>query len=166
MGLVWIAGFACFVGSFAEPFLSFVFNFIIILIPFLTASFARHYRDRVLDGTLSFRRAYGYSLFIFFYATLLLAIAQWAYLEFLDNGRLLGNMTRTVNSPEFAPVLEAYQMTKDEVLAQLTIFSETRPIDFAFTFMWMNILLGLVLSFVIALFTKRTTARGNLPQRK
>lgn len=116
MGLLWIAGFACFVGSISEPVLSFFFNFTIIFIPFLAASFVRYYRDRVLGGMLSFRRAYCYSLLIFFYATLLLAIAQWAYFEFLDQGRMLGSMTRMISTPEFAPVLEAYKVSKEEVL--------------------------------------------------
>ena len=159
MGLLWIASFACFIGSISEPALSFFFNFTIIFIPFLAASFVRYYRDRVLGGTLSFRRAYSYSLLIFFYATLLLAIAQWAYFEFLDQGRMLGSMARTISTPEFAPVLEAYKIPKEEVLAQLDILSETRPIDFAFTFMWMNIFFGVILSWFIALFTKRSVTR-------
>ncbi|MCM1078010.1 MAG: DUF4199 domain-containing protein [Bacteroidales bacterium] len=165
MGLLWIASFACFVGSISEPYLSFFFNFTIILIPFLAASFVRYYRDRILGGILSFRRAYCYSLLLFFYATLLLAIVQWGYFEFLDNGRMLGSMVTTVNSPEFVPALEAYNVSKEEVLEQLNILSETRPIDFAFTFMWMNIFFGAVLSWFIALFTKRSTPRGNRRQQ-
>ena len=161
MGLLWIASFACFIGSISEPYMPLLFNFTIILIPFLASFFVKYYRERVAGGILSFWRAYCYSLLIFFYATLLLAIAQWAYFEFLDHGRMLGSMVTTVNAPEFAPVLEAYKISREEMLEQLDILSETRPIDFVFTFMWMNIIIGLILSWFIALFTKRATLRNN-----
>lgn len=155
MGLIWVASFACFVGSIKEPMLSFGFDMSIAMIPFVAGHFVRNYRDRIVDGSISFRRAFGFSMFIFFYATLILAIAQWAYFQYLDGGMIVGNMLKVIESPEFAEVLKANQFDKKMLTEQIQLLSETRPIDFALTFMWMNVMAGLIISWFVALFTKR-----------
>lgn len=156
MGLLWIASFMCFALSQTQPLLSVAFNISLVGIPFGAAALLRRYRDGVLGGIISFKRAFFYVQLIFLYATLILAIGQWAYFEFLDHGRLVGGMIKAVNSPEFQPVLEAYQLTKEDMNKQLEILTETRPIDFALTFVSFNILIGTILAWIIALFTKRT----------
>ena len=156
MGLFWVLSFACFVGSTREPMLSFAFDFSIALVPFLAHFFVRQYRDGVIGGCISFRRAVGFSVFIFFYATLILAIAQWIYFQYLDGGMLVGHMMKIINTPEFEEALKANQLDKKQITDQLELLSETRPIDFALAFMWMNIFAGVVISWIVALFTKRT----------
>ncbi len=156
MGLIWILSFACFVGSVKEPMLSFAFDFSIILIPFLAGFFVRQYRDGVVGGFISFRRAFGFSMFIFFYATLLLAIAQWAYFQYLDGGMIVGNMMKIISTPEYEEVFKANQIDKAQLQAQLQQLAESRPIDFALAFMWLNIFAGIVISWIVALFAKRS----------
>ena len=156
MGLLWIASFACFLGSVVEPSLSFAFDFTIVLIPFMAHFFVKLYRDRIVNGVISFKRAFGFSIFIFLYATLILAIAQWAYFSYMDNGRLVATLITMVSSAEFKPVLEAYKVTEQEMKQNLELLAETRPIDFAMTFMGVNMFAGMIISWVVALFAKRT----------
>lgn len=156
MGLLWIASFVCFAMSQTQPLLSFAFDISIVGIPYVAAAFARRYRDAVLGGCISFRRCFFYVQLIFLYATLILAIGQWAYFEFVDHGQLVGGMMKSINSPEFQPVLEAYRYSKEEVNKQMEMLTQTRPIDFALTFVWVNVIAGTILAWIIALFTKRT----------
>ena len=156
MGVLWVVSFACFVCSQSQPFMSLAFDLSIVMIPYLAFFFVRHYRDDILGGFISFRRAWAYVARVFLYATLILAITQWAYFQFIDGGALVTGMINTVNSDEFAPVLEAYKMSRKELIDQLQLISEARPIDFAFTFIWLNVFAGLIIGWIVALFTKRT----------
>lgn len=161
MGLLWVLSFACFVGSVKAPMLSLAHNFSIILIPFAANTFVKMYRDGIVGGVISFRRAFAFSMFIFFYATLILAIAQWAYFQYIDNGMLVGHTVKIINSPEYEELLKAYQISKKEVTDSLQQLAETRPIDFALAFMWLNIIAGMAISWVVALFTRRSAVRNN-----
>ncbi len=156
MGLLWIVSFACFVVSQEYPALSLFFDLTLISIPFFASLRIKNYRDKVINGVISFRRAFAYSLLIFLYATLLLAIAQWIYFQYIDNGSMVGGMIKTVNSPEFGPVLEAYKITKEEMNKQLDLLTSTRPIDLVCSFMWLNMTAGIIISWVVALFTKKS----------
>ena len=156
MGLLWIASFACFVEAQQEPGFSMLFDVTLFMIPVAGHYSVCFFRDKVLGGTISFRRAFLFLMMIFFYATLLLALSQWAYFQFLDNGTVFSSMISKVNDPQFAELIKAYGMTKDEVLSQLRSLSEVRPIDFAFSFMWLTIGISVVMSWMLALFAKRT----------
>ena len=156
MGLLWIVSFACFLISQTHTTMSFVFDLTIISIPFFAASRAKNFRDYALGGTISFGRALAYLLLLFGYAILLFALAQWAYFQFIDGGRLVGGMVKTVNSPEFKAVLDAYQISKAELEQSMKTLSEARPVDFAVTFIWMNMFACMLMSWVIALLTKRS----------
>lgn len=160
MGLIWIASFACFVGSVKEPMMSFAFDLSIMMIPFFAYTFVRMYRDGVIGGVISFRRAFGFSMFIFFYATLILAFGQWAYFQYLDGGMLVGHTLKMISQPEFEEVFKANGISKEQLTTQLESLSEVRPIDFALAFMWMNIMAGMVISWFVALFAKRTERKS------
>lgn len=156
LGAVWAVGFVSFARSLSEPGLSLLFDASLVSTPILFYSFARGYRDRVLSGRISLLRAWGLTLMIALYATLIMAAAQWAYMEFADGGQMVGAMRRAVAAPEFQPVLVAYGVTRGDVEAQLTLLSETRPIDFAFSFIWINAAASAVIGWVAALFVKRS----------
>ncbi|MGM9712834.1 MAG: DUF4199 domain-containing protein [Prevotella sp.] len=151
MGLVWVSSFLCFAYARLHPLLSIAFNVSIIMIPFVANVMLRRYCQATPAGAVSFKRAYAFLMMMFFHAILIFALGQWAYFQFLDNGTLLGGMMDMVSSPEYAAVLKAYNMSKSDVEQQLQALMETRPIDFALSFMWMNIFVTSILSVFIAL---------------
>ena len=155
MGLFWIASFACFICQ-TTPFITFLFDITIFLIPVVAAFFLRNYRDNILGGRISLLRGFVFLMMIFFYATLILAIGQWAYFEYLDNGRLITTITNRLNDPEFVTAIGKMGMKKEEMLTGIRSIGDVRPIDFAFSFMWMNIVVGAVISWVTALMMRRT----------
>lgn len=156
LGLVWAVGFVAFAGSQSQPALSFVFDASLVATPFLMHSFAAGYRDRVLSGRVSLLRAWGFTLMVSLYAVLIMAAAQWAYMEYFDGGRLVSGMRQAAMAPEFRPVMAAYGVTVRDVDEQLDMLAATRPIDFAFSFVWINAAASALLGWVVALFVKRT----------
>ena len=157
MGLLWVASFACFVGVVNAPLLSLVFDFSVVLIPFAAYYMVRYYRDAVIGGCITFKRAFFYSLLIFIYASLILGITHWAYFAYIDGGKMAASMLEIIRSEEYKPVIEAYKAEGIDLKEQLNILTEARPIDFAMTFMWFNFLAGAVISCIVALFTKTSS---------
>lgn len=156
MGLVWVLSFACFVASLKDQSLTLIFDLTIISIPICGVKLIKHYRDKILNGTISFIKAFAYSMTMFVHAIIILSFAQWLYMEFLDNGFLFSALTAKVQSPEYKPLLDAYGVSMEETTTQLKAMADTRPIDFPFMFLLTNIFLSLILSWVIALITKKT----------
>ena len=159
MGLVWVLSFACFVASLKDQGLTLIFDLTIISIPICAVKLLKHYRDKILNGTISFMRAFAYSMTMFLHAIIILSFAQWLYMEFLDNGFIFSSLAAKVQSPEYKPFLDAYGVSMEEINTQLKAMADTRPIDFPFMFLFTNIFLSLILSWVIALITKRTKKR-------
>ena len=161
MGLLWSMAFACFVGSVgstssSSAMLSLLFQLTLIASPFVVARMVRRYRDNIIGGTISFRRGYGYSMMVFLDATLILAIIVWAYIEFLDNGRLMNGIMQTFHAEEMQPMLQAYGLKQTEIDSELQALSETRTVDLLFSLIWTNLIVGFIVSWFVALVSKRT----------
>ena len=61
-----------------------------IATPFVAGARLKVFRDRALDGVISFRRGYAYLWYTFLYASLLFAAFQLVYFRFFDNGAFVG----------------------------------------------------------------------------
>lgn len=82
LALLWAASFACIMMLNA----GLIGNILALATPFLVGKRLAAFRTQALYGVISFRRAYAYSLYVFIYASLVFALVQYAYFQFLDNG--------------------------------------------------------------------------------
>ena len=64
-GGLWILSFALFVAGFQQPMLSTLSVLTGIFSLVLASIRLRRFRDNILDGVISFRRAFGYSIFTY-----------------------------------------------------------------------------------------------------
>lgn len=149
-GLLWVVSFACFIGQFASPSLSFVSMFVALLSVVLVIKRLRNYRNTKLD-TLSFFKAFVYAMSVFLYASLIMALGQWIYFQFIDHGYMIQEYMKQIQKPEFTEMLTGIEGFKEDDL-QFIIeqFNSLRPIDIAFQFLSTNIVIGLLLSFPVA----------------
>lgn len=156
VGGLWILSFACFVGEFHNP----MFGMLSLLIGVGSLIFAavrlRLFRDNVLDGRISFRRAFGYSLLTFAYAALLMAAAQYIYFQFIDQGFIISKYTEMASTEEFKSLMGVYGIKQEEMNAAMETLSSLRPIDIALQFITTNIILGVIISLPIAAIMKST----------
>jgi len=92
---------------------------------------------------------------VFFYGGVLFAVAQYLYFAFMDQGFLLSQFSRMMNTDEARQMLQQYGMTEmmDESLQQM---AATRPIDYALNMLTINISLGFILGIPISLLKQRT----------
>ena len=81
-------------------------------------------------------------------------MAQFVYFQYIDQGYFMGQIVASLTKPEMKQVLMAYGMTQAQLDTELNLLSQTRPIDFAISFLSFNILIGAMLSLPIALLVK------------
>lgn len=154
MGVMWIISFACFIAQFYMPLLNMAALIFGIASIIVSAIRLRNFRDNILDGVISYWRAYGYSLLTYFYAALLLAAAQYIYFQFIDHGFLLNQYTAMTSSPEFKSMMTLYGIKADEMKLAMDTIATLRPIDIALQFLTTNLFFGIVISWPMAALIK------------
>ena len=155
VGILWIASFACYLGGLSSPMLGLLGGILAVASPFFAAKRLIKFRDDIRDGEISGRRSMLYYALMFFYASLLFALAQYLYFAFLDGGYLMREYTSMLSSPEMKQAMQAYGMTADQLMEGLKEFANTSPIMTALNIMTMNITIGLICSLPVSLITRR-----------
>ena len=154
LALLWIASFACYILGITNGLLGMVAMMLAVMTPFFVAGRLRRFRDEGREGVISFRRSYAYTVFVFFYGAVLLAVAQFLYFAYMDNGYLLSTFSKIVSSAEGKEMLQQYGMTQvaEDSLSEM---ASLRPIDYALNILTVNIMIGCVLGVPIGLVMYR-----------
>ena len=154
LALLWIASFACYIMGITNGLLGMAAMMLAVMTPFFVAGRLRKFRDEGREGVISFRRSYAYTVFVFFYGAVLLAVAQFVYFAYLDNGYLLSTYSKIVSSLEGHELIKQYGMSQ-MVNDSLSEMASLRPIDFALNILTVNIIIGFVLGVPIGLVMQR-----------
>lgn len=154
LALIWTASFACYVAGLANSMLGLLSILLAVASPFFVARRLKAFRDKVRQGSISFMRSWAFVILVFFYAGLLFALVQFAYLAYLDHGYMLSEIEKATNTPEFAAFAAQYGMgdTVGEMLNEIRLI---RPIDFSLNALTTNITLGIVFGLPIAALMKK-----------
>ena len=154
LSLLWIASFVFYVMGITNDMLGLAAMMLAVMTPFFVAGRLRKFRDEGRDGVISFRRSYAYTVLVFFYGAVLLAVAQFVYFAYIDKGYLVNAFSKIMTSTEGKTILQQYGMT--EVMNQsLSELAAIRPIDFALNILTVNIMLGFILGIPIGLASFR-----------
>ncbi len=162
MGVYWILKFILFPLAFKIPFLSFLFIGLTIGVPFMGYYYLKIYRNKVCGGTISFRRAYVFTLLIYLYAAMLTAVAHFVYFQFIDHGFVLEAI-----QTQFNQLLELnidnneYNLLAENIETTMKQVSDLSPTDITFDNLSRNIFSGLFLAIPTALIGQRKPAKTN-----
>ncbi|MCI6671161.1 MAG: DUF4199 domain-containing protein [Prevotella sp.] len=116
LSIIWMASFACFLAATWQSLLGQVSSLLILSTPFFVAFRLKKFRDTALEGAISFNRACVYNLRVFFNAALLFSIMQYAYMAFVDHGKVAQIVTATMMRPEYDEVYKMMQVDKEQFL--------------------------------------------------
>ena len=153
---LWIASFACYMVGLREPGLDVVGLVLALVTPFYAARLLRRFRDEGLEGVVSFGRGWAYVLFLFFYASLLFALAQFVYFTYIDKGYFMEQIAQMFTELTTAQAMQQLGMAKG--LAQtIADLSQMRPIDLVLNIMTSNLLIGLVIGLPIGIMAHRSS---------
>lgn len=158
LGILWIISFACYLGGMTNQTLGLIGSIVAIASPLFALNRLKKFRDYARYGVISLGRAAAYYIYMFLYASVIFALAQYVYFAFIDGGYLMRSYISLMSTPEAEQIIKAYGLSKQEMTESLEMLQDISPIMIALNIMAMNITVGLVLSIPMALWVRR---RGN-----
>lgn len=160
LAALWVASFACYIIGLSSPLWTLVGIVLAVVSPFFVARRLRQFRDVAREGIISFARGWAFVVFVFFYASLLFALAQYAYFAFLDQGYLAAAINSLFENEQTRLLMDQNGMG-DMLRESMSEFQRMRPIDIALNMLTSNIMVGMLLGLPIAAVMKRTTDPAN-----
>ncbi len=163
LGIVWIASFVCTMLAITPKysFLGLLSNILTISTPFVVAKRLKSFRDYALDGHISFRRGLFYCIQTFFNATLLLTITQYLWFRFMDTGAFMSQL-----QANYQMVIQVYTLTAEQAKALLDAITMMKPIAWASMFMITDLIVGAVLSPIIAAVMSRNAKKQQITNQQ
>ena len=156
LAVLWTVSFACFIGNFAVPLLG-VLAFGVGAYSLIFAALRlRKFRDEVRDGFITFRGALAYSIMQYLNGSLLFAVVQFLYFQFIDHGFMMTKYSAVMQQPEFMEMMRTWGLTTEDVSLVMNNMAALRPIDVALQFFTTNVFMGLFISIPIAIIMKRS----------
>ncbi len=155
LGCLWIFTLGCFFGSMSEPTLQLGFIAGAITTPFMVYLRLKHYRDKVLSGSISFTRAFIYTTLLIVYASIIAAAATFVYFQFFDNGSFMSHMAAAVSSTEMQQTIKKAGIDAKTLNEQIQAMSQSRPIDMAFSIFFNALTSGIILAAITSLIGKK-----------
>ncbi len=155
LSLLWIASFASLVLMPGLP----LGNILALATPLFVGWRLAKFRDYALEGVISLRRGYAYSVYTFFYASAIFALAQYVYFKFLDGGVFERMLTETMQT--VAPIYVRSGISQKELTDSINAITVMTPVQWAFVFMMQNLFIGAVVGLPIAAVCARRVGRGN-----
>ena len=162
-GIYWCFGFLCAVKGVGGGGLSTLSMMVIISAPFLGCYFARRFENQVRqDEPVGYGKAYLYSAMLYLYASIILALAAYAYFRWFDGGNFVSSYIALQSAPEMQQAMQQSGMRDfiNNAVAQSGFNSleemlrSIGPADIAASLFNVNIFLGLLLSLPTALIGK------------
>ena len=149
LAVLWTISFACYIAGISQPMFTMAALLLMVATPFFVGKRLRRFRDENLGGIISLMRGWGFVVLVFFYGGILLALVQYIYFAYLDQGYLLASFSQTLESAETKQIVEMYGM-QQAVSESLTLMEQMRPIDYALNVLTVNISAGIILGLPIA----------------
>lgn len=155
VAIMWLASFACFILQFQYQALG-MGAFVIGAASLVFASLrVKKFRDNIRDGIISFRHALSYSLVTYLYASLLFAFCQFIYFQFIDHGFMMEHYYDMMSTAEYKQMMQVYGLTESDMQLAMGNMAALRPIELAFQFFSMNIIMGTFVSIPVAVIMKK-----------
>jgi len=121
--------------------------FVMAAIIILSYRTTLQYRDGECNGEISFRHAMSFILFTFFFAGMISSLVKYIYFQYVNTQALTMLMTESLKQME---TLNLDIQTKDAAK-----FTSTKPASFAIQYIWVNVIAGLFIGSIMALFIKK-----------
>ena len=157
VALLWTVSFVCAIKMGQNPMLFLVALAIGAWALVYAALRLKRFRDNVLDGFISYRRALAYSILTYLYASLLFAFVQYLYFQFIDGGEFIRQQLAMLNDEEAQAMMQkVYGLTKEDISFVIQNIGALTPIRIAMQFFTMDVMMGVFVSIPVALLMKHT----------
>ena len=160
LGIYMILKFILFPLAFIIPFLSFLFLGLTLAVPFVSYYYLKTYRNKAKGGYINFWEAYSFCIRVYFYASLLVAIAHFIYFQYIDQGFIIDHLYAQVNTLlEAGAEHEDFEALKESLMTTLDNFASLSPRDLTFNNLSFNITFGFIIGIPTALLVRKKNIR-------
>ena len=154
MGIFWACKFVLFPLGMNMPILLVLFFILTLAVPVLGYVFARKYREQQCEGTLNFSKAYIFTIFMYMFASLLVAVIHYFYFRYMDNG-LIVNTYQGMIDQMTAISTEEMKASLDQFRTALDVISSLTPLEITMQLLTQNVFYCSMLAIPTALLVMR-----------
>ena len=154
MGLFWIIKFTFLPLGFTIPLLQLLFVLLAFFVPILGYLYARKFRNRYCGGSITFSRAFAFTVLMYLFAALLAAVAHYIYFRYIDNGFLIDSYIGQLEAMK-PTATEELKESIDQFIEGFSLISSLSPIQLTFQLISQNFLYGTLLALPTALLVMR-----------
>jgi len=147
--LLWTASMAC---TMYLPTSSWG-SLLMLCTPFFVGWRLISFRNKALDGRISWRRGWAFCNYTFMYACILFALVQFLYFRYMDHGHFVALMSETIEL--LKPLYETQGIDTKELGAALKEAKSLTPVNLTFIFFTYNLIIGTIVSPLIGLLCKK-----------
>lgn len=154
VGLMWIVSFSFFIIGLTQPLLGNLSMLFGLLSIYVAISLVRKFRRDITP--LNFWQAWRMSSLIYSYAALLMAVAQFIYFQYIDDGLLISTYIETMNKPEVITMMQSMMPGEDlKSVSQQAVdmLKSITPIQLTIELLIYNLFLGVLLTIPTAGFS-------------
>lgn len=154
MGLFWIIKFTFLPLGFTIPLLQLLFVLLTFFVPILGYLYARKFRNRYCGGSITFSRAFAFTVLMYLFAALLAAVAHYIYFRYIDNEFLIDSYIGQLEAMK-PTATEELKESIDQFIEGFSLISSLSPIQLTFQLISQNFLYGTLLALPTALLVMR-----------
>lgn len=136
------------------PILLAFFFILTIFVPILGYIFVRKYREQPCGGILNFSKAYIFTIFMYMFAALFVAVIHYLYFRYMDNGLIVNtyqgmiDQMATVSTGDMKESLDQFRTALDMV-------SSLSPLEITMQLLTQNVFYCSILAIPTALLVMR-----------
>ncbi len=158
MGAYWILKFILLPLMFAIPFFQLLYVILTLSVPIIGYYYAKTYRDKVCGGVIQFSHAVLFTIFMYMFASLLVAVAHYIYFQFIDHGFIFNALAD--QAIERSPALqENKELMKDMFDADK--INSLSAIDITMQILSLDVFFGSILAIPTGLMVMKKAKPGN-----
>ena len=154
MGIFWACKFVLFPLGMSMPLLLIFFFILTLSVPILGYLFVRKYREQQCEGVLNFSRAYIFTIFMYMFASLFVAVIHYLYFRYMDNGMIVNTyqgMIDQMNAVATGDMKESLEQFR----TALDVVSSLTPLEITLQLLTQNVFYCTILAIPNALLVMR-----------
>ena len=154
MGIFWACKFGLFPLGMSMPLLLIFFFILTLSVPILGYLFVRKYREQQCEGVLNFSRAYIFTIFMYMFASLFVAVIHYLYFRYMDNGMIVNTyqgMIDQMNAVATGDMKESLEQFR----TALDVVSSLTPLEITLQLLTQNVFYCTILAIPTALLVMR-----------
>ena len=155
MGVYWIIKFIFFPLGLTSSLFLLIFIGLTFAVPFIGYRYARLVRDKVYNGVMNFTQSWLFLVFMYMFASLLMAVGHYIYFRYIDNGYILNTYTQVLESTTMTGNIEGIESYVSYAKEMLELMGAMTPIEKTMQLLSSNMLNCSILSLITAFFVMK-----------